>query len=54
MAEENRLANQAEEADALAAPPDAQNQAIIDAHKIFVATMISAALFVGSIILFIL
>lgn len=54
MAAENELPDQADEDAALAAPPDAQNPAIIDAHKIFVATMISAALFIGSVILFVL
>jgi hypothetical protein len=43
-----------EEDSALAAPPDEQNPALIDAHKTFVYTMIGAALFIGSVIVFIL
>ncbi len=54
MTEENKLTNQTDEDAGLAAPPDAQNPAIIDAHKTFVATVITAALFVGSVIVFIL
>ena len=39
---------------ALAAPPDDENPAIIEAHKTFVVTMISAALFIGAVLIFIL
>jgi hypothetical protein len=39
---------------ALAAPPDDENPAIIDLHKTFVITVISAALFVGAVVIFIL
>lgn len=36
------------------APPDEQNPAIIDARKTFAITLISTALFVGAVVLFIL
>ncbi len=39
---------------ALAAPSDDQNPAIIDAHKLYVATLIGAALYIGSVVIFIL
>lgn len=39
---------------ALAAPPDDENQALIEAHKTFVITMIGSALFIGSVLIFIL
>jgi hypothetical protein len=34
--------------------PDAQNPAIIDARKTFLITIISSALFIGAVVLFIL
>ncbi len=37
-----------------APPPDSENPAIIDARKTFVITLISAVLFIGAILLFIL
>ena len=37
-----------------AALPDKQNPAIIDARKTFAITVISAALFIGSVLMFIL
>ena len=37
---------------ALAAPPDHENPAIIDARKTFVITIIGAALFIGSVFVF--
>lgn len=39
---------------ALAAPPDDENPALIEAHKTFVITMIGSALFIGSVLIFIL
>lgn len=39
---------------ALVAPPDDENPAIIEAHKTFVITMIGSALFIGSVLVFIL
>ena len=39
---------------ALAAPPDDQNPAIIDARKTFVITMVGSVLFVGAVVIFIL
>lgn len=54
MTEENRVMTQDAEDAALAAPPDDQNQAIIEAHKTFVITMVSAALFIGAVMIFIL
>ncbi len=38
----------------LAPPPDDRNPPIIDARKTFVITMISAALFIGAVIIFVL
>lgn len=37
-----------------APPPDAENPAIIDAHKTFIITIVSAALFIGAIAVLIL
>ena len=37
-----------------APPPDADNPAIIDAHKTFAITLVSAALFIGAIAVLIL
>lgn len=34
--------------------PDEENPAIIEAHKTFVITMIGSALFIGSVLVFIL
>ena len=54
MTEETQVtSNEAEDA-ALAAPPDDENPAIIEAHKTFVITMISSALFIGAVLIFIL
>jgi len=53
MSDHTPAAAGAEDA-ALAAPPDAQNPAIHDAKKTFLATAILAALFIGSVFLFIL
>ncbi len=38
----------------LAAPPDEQNPALIDARKTFIYTVIGAALFIGAVFVFIL
>ena len=54
MTEETNVTTQEAEDAALAAPPDDENQALIEAHKTFVITMISAALFIGSVLIFIL
>lgn len=37
-----------------APPPDDQNPALVDAHKTFVITLISAALFIGAVFVFVL
>lgn len=42
------------EDEALAAPPDEQNPALIDARKTFIYTVIGAALFIGAVFVFIL
>lgn len=39
---------------ALAAPPDDQNPALLDARKTFIITVIGAALFIGAVFVFIL
>lgn len=39
---------------ALAPPPDERNPALIDAEHAFVITLISAALFIGAVFIFIL
>jgi hypothetical protein len=39
---------------ALAPPPDALNEALIDAKQTFIITVISAALFIGAVFVFIL
>ncbi len=39
---------------ALAPPPDEENPALIDAEQAFVITLISAALFIGAVFVFIL
>ena len=39
---------------ALAAPPDDQNPAFLDARKTFIYTVIGAALFIGAVFVFIL
>jgi hypothetical protein len=39
---------------ALAPPPDAKNPALIDAEHAFIITLISAALFIGAVFVFIL
>jgi hypothetical protein len=39
---------------ALAAPPDDQNPALLDARKTFLFTVIGAALFIGAVFVFIL
>ena len=54
MTEETEVTTQEAEDAALAAPPDDKNQALIDAHKTFVITMIGSALFIGSVLIFIL
>jgi hypothetical protein len=54
MTEETTLTTQPDPDAALAAPPDDENPAIIDLHKTFVITVISAALFVGAVVIFIL
>jgi hypothetical protein len=54
MTEEAQVTTQSAEDAALAAPPDEENPAIIDAHKTFVITLIASALFIGSVLIFIL
>jgi hypothetical protein len=54
MTDETNVTTQEAEDAALAAPPDDENPALIEAHKTFVITMISAALFIGSVLIFIL
>lgn len=39
---------------ALAPPPDEKNPALIDAEHAFIITMISSALFIGAVFVFIL
>ena len=39
---------------ALAPPPDDQNPALIDAEHAFIITLISSALFIGAVFVFIL
>jgi len=39
---------------ALAAPPDEQNPAIIDARKTFIYIVLGAAAFIGAVVVFIL
>lgn len=46
-------AHDAEDA-ALAPPPDEQNPALIDAEHAFIITLISSALFIGAVFVFIL
>jgi len=46
--------NNAQADSELAPPPDAKNPALIDAEHAFIITLISAALFVGAIFVFIL
>ena len=54
MTEETKVMAQDDGDAALAPPPDDQNQAIIEAEKTFVITMISSALFIGAVLIFIL
>lgn len=54
MTEESKVMTEDAEDAALAAPPDDENPAIIEAHKAFVITMIGSALFIGSVLVFIL
>ena len=54
MSDETQVMHQDAEDAALAAPPDDQNPAIIEAHKTFVITLISSALFIGAVLIFIL
>jgi len=54
MTEETQVAAQDPGDAALAAPPDEENEALIEAEKTFVITMIGAALFIGSVLVFIL
>ena len=54
MTEDSKVTNPSAEDDALAAPPDDRNPALIEAHKTFVITMIASALFIGSVLVFIL
>ena len=54
MTEEAQVTSVDAEDAALAAPPDDENPAIIEAHKTFVITMISSALFIGAVLIFIL
>jgi len=54
MTEETKVTTQDAADAALAAPPDDENQALIEAHKTFVITMIGSALFIGSVLIFIL
>jgi hypothetical protein len=54
MSENHEISSHAEEDAALAAPPDHENEAIIDAHKTFIAAMIAASMFIGSVVVFIL
>lgn len=42
------------EDEALAPPPDEKNPALIDAEHAFIITLISSALFVGAVFIFIL
>jgi len=49
----NKLDNHSdEELASLAAPPDDRNPAIIDARKTFVITLVSAAIFIGAVFVF--
>ena len=54
MSDETQVIPQDADDSALAAPPDDQNQAMIEAEKTFVITMISSALFIGAVLIFIL
>ena len=54
MSEESQVMTQDAEDAALAAPSDDENPAIIEAHKTFVITMITSALFIGAVLIFIL
>ena len=54
MTEETQVTSTDAEDAALAAPPDDENPALIEAHKTFVITMISSALFIGAVLIFIL
>jgi hypothetical protein len=54
MTEETQVTGNDSEDAALAAPPDDENPALIEAHKTFVITMISSALFIGAVLIFIL
>ena len=54
MTEETQVTT-SEAADAALAPlPDDQNPALIEAHKTYVITLISSALFIGAVLIFIL
>ena len=43
-----------DELDIFAAPPDDQNPAIIDARKTYIITILSAVLFCGAVVVFLL
>ena len=52
---ENKQVTTPDAGDAALAPPrDEENPALIEAHKTFVITMIGSALFIGSVLIFIL
>jgi len=60
MSEQNQIQGDApaedrsEELDVFAPPPDDQNPAIIDARKTYIITILSAVLFCGAVVVFLL
>lgn len=54
MTEETTVPHAPPAANVPAPPPDEENPALIDAHKTFVITVISAALFIGAVFVFVL
>ena len=54
MSDNTQVTAKESEDAALAAPPDSQNPAIVDARKTFVYTMIGSIVFIGLIVVFIL
>ncbi|MCG6956478.1 MAG: hypothetical protein LJF04_10870 [Gemmatimonadetes bacterium] len=54
MTDPNTTAEHKDADAALAPPPDGLNEALIDAKQTFIITVISAALFIGAVFVFIL
>ena len=54
MSSEPKPTTPASTEEGLAAPPDEQNPAIIDARKTFIYIVLGAAAFIGAVVVFIL